>query len=244
MIPERSNQGFSLIETAVVLAIMGIALSTLLPLLQRWRETYGKQQDAVRQEHIFFALANFAKREGRLPLPSEIQKNKDWGLERKARRQNFPCGALPFKTLGLTEAHAYNSRGHLIGYFVHPNMTSKLYGSATGKKAYCQRNDTIFFHSIESLNFSPDPLQGERNIASARKKHDPVVVVLVSSRKPIRKEIGKDPRRSVSWEMLLDMFKGENKSENMHDWQKHYLSLNYITKRNLGASYGYFSCEE
>lgn len=108
------NAGFTLVELAVALAIIGLLLGMLIVPLstqvdqQRIGDTQ-RQLDLIREAVIGFAVAN-----GRLPCPATpTTPNTTAG----AGTENKPAtvcgifeGVLPWATLGLPETDAWNNR--------------------------------------------------------------------------------------------------------------------------------------
>lgn len=114
---KRKQQGFSLVEMAVVLVIVGLMVGGLLtPLaMQMENRRIGDTQKAM--EDAREALLGFAMRNGYLPCPAISANN---GLEdrsgstcRNGKRQ----GLLPWATLGIPKLDAW---GHVYRYSVSP----------------------------------------------------------------------------------------------------------------------------
>ncbi len=110
----NKQNGFTLVEMAMVLMVIGLLLGGLIPTLsaqmelQRINETR-KQLDEIQQALVGFTIAN-----GRLPCPADpaIATGKAGaGIERTP-----PCtasnstGVLPWATLGVNEADAWGNR--------------------------------------------------------------------------------------------------------------------------------------
>jgi len=121
------QHGFSLVEMAIVLAIVGLLLGGLMPTIltqmesQRINETR-KQLDEIQQALIGYAIIN-----GRLPCPAYSTGNED---PIGGGACNHPYdGFVPAATLGLTttdsNGFAVDSWGNRIRYAVTPwNSTS------------------------------------------------------------------------------------------------------------------------
>jgi len=112
------HQGFSLVEMAIVLIILGLLLSGLLPTLsaqleaQRFRETRSSLKE-IREALTGFAVAN-----GRLPWPAcgSIASGQAYaGIElAPASAAAIGCtsdhAVAPWATLGTDETDAWNNR--------------------------------------------------------------------------------------------------------------------------------------
>lgn len=115
-----AEAGFSLVELAIALAVLGVMLTGLLGPLQQLR-THQRQQDtraalaAIRQGLLGYAMSH-----GRLPCPADpalADSHAQAGLA--LPDTGMPCqrqaGVLPWKTLG---APALDAWGHRYSYAV------------------------------------------------------------------------------------------------------------------------------
>mgnify|MGYP000001611324 CR=1 FL=1 len=113
--PAVGQAGFTLLELAVVLAVLGVLLTGLLGPLQQLR-THQRQQDAraalaaIRQTLLGFAMSH-----GRLPCPANpalAASDAQAGLAQPDT--GAPCarqvGVLPWKTLGLVSMDPWGRR--------------------------------------------------------------------------------------------------------------------------------------
>ncbi|MDR2925699.1 MAG: type II secretion system GspH family protein [Azoarcus sp.] len=97
------NSGFTLVEMAIVLVVLGLTASFLISPLALRAEASRRRAAETALDHIAEALIGFALIHGRLPCPS-IEPNPAspaYGLEKA-----LPCaldvpGYLPWRTLGL-----------------------------------------------------------------------------------------------------------------------------------------------
>ncbi len=113
------NNGFSLVELAIVLVIVALLTSGLLLGIAAQRNA-AENVDAQRQlENIREALLGFAMANGRLPCPAKANlPNTD---DDAGKALTPPCdgllqhGVLPWKTLGLPETDPWGRR---FTYFV------------------------------------------------------------------------------------------------------------------------------
>lgn len=112
------HAGFSLVELAVVLAILGLLLGALLKPLRGQVET-GQYQEAERAlDEIREAIIGFALANGRLPCPADgtvVSGTAGAGLEaRTTGTPPFSCtaanGVVPWAALGLPELDPWGRR--------------------------------------------------------------------------------------------------------------------------------------
>lgn len=120
--PPHRNNGFSLVELAIVLVIVALLTSGLLLGISAQRNA-AENIDAQRQlETIREALTGFALTRGRLPCPAVANlANTDVnaGLENCAQQH----GVLPWVTLGLAETDPWGNR---FTYFASSKFTAVL----------------------------------------------------------------------------------------------------------------------
>ena len=123
-LPSRAY-GFTLIEMAVVLLILGVMLGWLLTPLEAQIDQRRLQETRESLAEIKEALIGFAMINGRFPCPATVTEpaSADFGVE------ITPCssgatseGYLPWKTLGVSEIDAWGemqktSAGGMIGYW-------------------------------------------------------------------------------------------------------------------------------
>jgi prepilin-type N-terminal cleavage/methylation domain-containing protein len=123
---QNKNKGFTLIELAVVVAVVTLLLGTLLvPLTtqvaQRNIIQTQKQLDEIREAVLGYAIVN-----GRLPRPATSETD---GNERAACADARDCtGFLPWATLGLPRADAW---GKLLRYSVVPQYANATFDFGT-----------------------------------------------------------------------------------------------------------------
>lgn len=107
------RHGFSLVEMAIVLAIVGLLLGGLIPTIssqmeQQRRNETRKQLDEIQQALIGYAIIN-----GYLPCPTTTAdpSNANYGITDPSCN-NAPAaeGYLPWKTLGVAETDAWSGK--------------------------------------------------------------------------------------------------------------------------------------
>ncbi len=123
------NKGFSLLEMAIVLTIVGLLMAGLIPSIsgqieQQHRSETRKQLDDIQQALFGFAVSN-----GRLPCPADGTIPTVAGLANGAGREKISCvagangGVLPWVTLGVSETDAWGRR---FTYRVSPNFADAV----------------------------------------------------------------------------------------------------------------------
>ena len=103
--PYMKQQGFTLVEMAIVLVILGFVLGALLLPLQAQRQSAAQAQTENTLENAKQALLGYAQQQGRLPCPATAASN---GIENQTPAGSGICsqqvGFLPSATLGLQPA--------------------------------------------------------------------------------------------------------------------------------------------
>jgi len=109
----KFRTGFTLVEMAIVLTIVGVLLAGLLPTLSSQIEQQHRYDTRKALADIQQSLMGFAIINGRLPCPTIITDpaNAGYGLE-AASCSGAPAaeGYLPWKTLSVTEIDAWGSK--------------------------------------------------------------------------------------------------------------------------------------
>lgn len=130
--PARESSGFTLVEIAIVLVVVGLLLGGLLmPLtmqvdLRRVEETI-KEIDEINEAIVGFSLAN-----GRLPCPADptiATGALNAGVELAACAGAAAVGVVPWTTLGVSETDAWGRR---FTYRVTPTFADAVPSPAIG----------------------------------------------------------------------------------------------------------------
>lgn len=114
---QAEQRGFSLIEMAVVMVIVGALLGGLLVSLSSTREINFRNDTEAQIDEIMEALYGFAQANGRLPCPATVASG---GQEDPAGGGNCTqdYGFVPSTTLGLSGA--IDSNGLLVDPWLSP----------------------------------------------------------------------------------------------------------------------------
>lgn len=122
-ITRRKNLGFSLVELAIVLIIIGFILSMLLTPLSAQRELSARLQTQKLLNDANEALVGYAIVNGYLPCPDT--KAIPDGIEN--RKANGTCvkddGILPWNTLGVERVDAWE---HYFGYHIDATFSDSV----------------------------------------------------------------------------------------------------------------------
>ena len=118
MFRQDKQQGFSLVEMAIVLVILGFVLGVLLLPLQAQRQSAAQGQTENMLANAKLALLGYAQQQGRLPCPAVAASN---GIESQTPAGSGTCtqqvGFLPAATLGI---QPINSQGLAIDAWYNP----------------------------------------------------------------------------------------------------------------------------
>ncbi|MBC7918866.1 MAG: prepilin-type N-terminal cleavage/methylation domain-containing protein [Rhodoferax sp.] len=113
----RRPTGFSLVEMAVVVVIMGIMLALGLKTLQATQESAATSETRAKQERIKIALISFLRTNGRLPCPDIAAAPT--GIEPAAcATAASGYGVLPWASLGLAREAAVDGWSNFFTYRV------------------------------------------------------------------------------------------------------------------------------
>lgn len=173
--PQRPQYGFTLVEIAMVLMIIGLLLGGLIPTLSTQMESQRINETRKSLAEIQEALVGFAISKGRLPCPANpaiATGQAGAGTERTP-----PCtgsnsaGVLPWATLGVNETDAWGNRYtyHVSSDFADA-IASTTYGGCTPSPIPTQASFGL------CSNGSPDVLSAASGGTSVA-TNVPVVIV-------------------------------------------------------------------
>lgn len=129
LLPNRHERGFSLLEMAVVLIILGFVLGALFMPLQAQRQQLAQSQTENTLETAKRALIGYAQSQGRLPCPA-VAGNGGTEAPLGGGACTQQIGLLPAVTLGIQPV---NSNGFAVDAWNNPIMyaiTQKNSGGA------------------------------------------------------------------------------------------------------------------
>ncbi len=171
---QAAARGFSLVELAVVLAIVGILMASLMYTLssqveQRNFEDTRRRLDQARELLLAFALVN-----GRLPCPATSSSAGDESPSGGGTCTPSPSygGYLPAKAIGYQQVDssgfAVDTWGNRIRYAVSAVAPTSCSGTSTAPHftsaanlrsngISCQPNDLLVCKSVTAANASANP---------------------------------------------------------------------------------------
>lgn len=132
----RPVPGFTLVELAVVLAIVGLLLGSLMYTLSAQSDQRSFEENRRRIEQVREALLAFSVAKRRLPCPAVTTPTNSLGQESLTGGTctNFYGGLVPAKTIGYpltdSEGFAVDAFGNRIRYAV-ANLITNCSGSST-----------------------------------------------------------------------------------------------------------------
>jgi len=129
--PPKSSPGFTLVEMAIVLLIIGLALGMVLNVTRSMRDTKNRQLVVSKLSTLDTALANFVAQNKRLPCPANGTIAS--GAANAGMENPFPAtgvcnpvaqtfGVVPWVTLGLSEDDATDPWFGRMTYRVDPAL--------------------------------------------------------------------------------------------------------------------------
>lgn len=127
----NSEQGFTLAETAMVLAILAVVIGTLVPSFLSIRVSEQARTTSQNLQTVMRSIAAFVQSSGCLPCPTPASAAFSNGHGYVAGGNGTACGTcsnptglLPFRSLGLPEALAKDAYGHWLTYAVDTRLAS------------------------------------------------------------------------------------------------------------------------
>lgn len=161
MLIKKNASGFTLVEIAVVLTIIGLLLGGLMPTLSAQMESQHLNETRKQMNEIKDALTGFAIVNGRLPCPSDGAASSGNELvtgSGVAAACTLTKGVLPWATLGVNEIDGWGRR------FTY-RVTANYADGADGTGASCAITAGVSFQLCSSANLDVKAISGGSNIA-------------------------------------------------------------------------------
>lgn len=134
----RKISGFSLIETAIVLIIIGIIGGMTFPIIKVMVDWQKTSTTAQNQEKILYALASYVTHWNALPYPADPRQSQ--GKQDVLPRRR---GIIPYADLGLPEATAKDGYNRWFTYVIDDHYGTQstkhsLTGNTKPKSKLCE----------------------------------------------------------------------------------------------------------
>lgn len=127
----QAQAGFSLVEMAIVLAIVALLLGGLLPTISGQMEQQRRNETRKYMDEVRDALLGYAITNKELPCPDA---NGDGSAEAACITTASQVGTLPYKDLGVTDSDAY---GSVLVYAVTKGFAVSFALSDSGTMRVC-----------------------------------------------------------------------------------------------------------
>jgi len=163
MTKRRTQQGYTLIEMAIAIAIIGTLSGMVLSMMAGQREAIAMKAQKEQMKVLEEALAYYVKLRGRLPCPADpALPETDANFAREdctaggsivtiagaSSNEDIYIGMLPTRTLALSDRHLYDEWGSRINYVVIAALTV----DASSFAAYTTTEDTGVIHITDAAN--------------------------------------------------------------------------------------------
>ncbi len=152
----RINLGFSLVEMAIVLAIIALLMAGLLPTLSSQMEQGRRTETRKQLDEIQQALLGFAITNGYFPCPavsaSSGVEDRDSGT--KICTGNKRAGFIPWVTLGVPKTDGWN---RIFRYSASLNFTnaSAVFSTSTTRDITIKTRDATGLVNLSNSNDIP-----------------------------------------------------------------------------------------
>ena len=216
------NRGFTLIEVAIILAIIGVIAGMGLPILNKYHTNHKISATKERMEQITYVLAGYVLAHGSLPCPSPSENN---GISLPTcLLPNAAQGYLPFETLGIDENLSKDAFGKRFIYIREINLTAETNADHNFQNTFCAQT----INNPADLHLKLTIMEEGQPKPVIIKDKDFMSMILIS------KGASKDPNDSSEREgMLTYIQRPFIESGHIFKW---------VTRNNLMAIYGKTPC--
>lgn len=188
MLTRKTHCGFTLVEMAMVLLIIGLLLGGLAPTLSAQMEAQRVSETRKQLEEIQQALVGYAVAYGRLPCPASASSNGEESPTGGGNCTNFYDGYVPAATLGITSVNGQSlvadGWGNAIRYAVAGNTINGIATALTSNNGMQSATmDKIADASLLNVCASASGITGSDCGSTANKLTDKVPALVFSTGK-------------------------------------------------------------
>ncbi len=117
-----NQQGFSLAEVAIAIAVIAIVIGSLVPALLSVRVAEQARTTSQNLQTVMRSIAGFVQSSGYVPCP--IPPENVLAASASRGNCNIAVGLVPFQELGLPQSFAKDAYGHWLTYAIDERLAN------------------------------------------------------------------------------------------------------------------------